>query len=32
MINAIEAVCQHAPGLISTLDLPCTPTTNFIRA
>ncbi|MDG2048102.1 MAG: hypothetical protein P8J79_12900 [Halioglobus sp.] len=32
MINAISAVCQHAPGLVSTLDLPCTPTTNFRRA
>ncbi|NQX87810.1 MAG: dihydrodipicolinate reductase [Halioglobus sp.] len=31
MINAIPAVCDHAPGLISTLDLPYTPSTNFVR-
>ncbi len=30
MINAIPAVCQHEPGLVSTLDLPYTPTTNII--
>jgi hypothetical protein len=29
MINAIPAVCRHAPGLISTLDLPYTPSTNL---
>lgn len=30
MINAIPAVCSHEPGLISTLDLPYTPSTNFV--
>lgn len=30
MINAIPAVCEHKPGLISTLDLPYTPSTNII--
>ena len=28
VINAIPALCAHAPGLISTLDLPYTPSTN----
>jgi 4-hydroxy-tetrahydrodipicolinate reductase len=28
VINAIPALCEHAPGLISTLDLPCTPSTH----
>ncbi len=31
IINAIPAVCAHAPGLVSTLDLPPTPSRN-IRA
>ncbi len=30
MINAIPAVCGHESGLVSTLDLPYTPSTNFI--
>jgi len=29
IINAIPAVCEHAPGLISTLDLPWTPSTHL---
>lgn len=29
MINAIPALCTQAPGLISTLDLPYTPSTNI---
>jgi hypothetical protein len=29
VINAIPAVCAHAPGLITTLDLPYTPTKNI---
>jgi 4-hydroxy-tetrahydrodipicolinate reductase len=29
VINAIPAVCEHAPGLLSTLDLPYTPTRNL---
>ncbi len=29
VINAIPALCAHAPGLISTLDLPWTPTQNL---
>lgn len=28
VINAIPAICAHAPGLISTLDLPYTPATH----
>jgi hypothetical protein len=28
VINAIPAVCEHAPGIVSTLDLPYTPTRN----
>jgi hypothetical protein len=28
MLNAIPEVCAHAPGLVSTLDLPYTPSTN----
>jgi hypothetical protein len=28
VINAIPAVCDHAPGLVSTLDLPYTPSRN----
>ncbi len=31
IINAIPAVCAHAPGLISTLDLPWTPSHNVVR-
>ena len=31
VLNAIPAVCQHAPGLVSTLDLPYTPTRNLRR-
>jgi len=31
VINAIPAVRAHAPGLISTLDLPRTPSTNVAR-
>lgn len=31
VINAIPALCAHAPGLISTLDLPYTPSTHFRR-
>lgn len=29
VINAIPALCAHAPGLISTLDLPLTPSTHI---
>ncbi len=29
VINAIPAICDHAPGLISTLDLPLTPSRHF---
>ncbi|MFT5032966.1 MAG: hypothetical protein ACI89D_001044 [Bermanella sp.] len=29
MINAIPAVCTHASGFVSTLDLPYTPSKNF---
>jgi 4-hydroxy-tetrahydrodipicolinate reductase len=32
MVNAIPAVCSHAPGLVSTLDLPYTPSTNVNRS
>lgn len=28
VINAIPALCEHSPGLISTLDLPYTPATH----
>ena len=28
VLNAIPALCDHAPGLISTLDLPLTPSTH----
>lgn len=28
VINTIPTLCQHAPGLVSTLDLPYTPSTN----
>ena len=31
VINAIPRVCAHAPGLISTLDLPYTPSTHLAR-
>lgn len=31
VINAIPDVCSHAPGIISTLDLPYTPTRNLVR-
>jgi hypothetical protein len=30
VINAIPAICAHAPGLISTLDLPYTPAMNCV--
>lgn len=30
VINAIPAVCAHAPGLVSTLDLPVMPTRNVV--
>lgn len=29
VINAIPALCQHAPGLVDTLDLPYTPSTHL---
>lgn len=29
VLNAIPAVCEHAPGLVSTLDLPYTPTCHI---
>jgi hypothetical protein len=29
MLNAIPAVCAHEAGLVSTLDLPYTPSTNI---
>jgi hypothetical protein len=32
VINAIPAVCDHAPGLISTLDLPYTPSVDLVRS
>lgn len=31
MINAIPAVCAHQAGVISTLDLPYTPSTNVVK-
>jgi hypothetical protein len=31
VINAIPEVCAHAPGIISTLDLPYTPSTHLAR-
>jgi hypothetical protein len=31
VLNAIPAVCGHAPGLVSSLDLPYTPSRNVIR-
>ncbi|MBW2288833.1 MAG: dihydrodipicolinate reductase [Deltaproteobacteria bacterium] len=31
MLNAIPEVCKHEPGLVSTLDLPYTPSTNINR-
>jgi hypothetical protein len=31
VINAIPAICDHAPGLISTLDLPVTPSAHVRR-
>lgn len=31
VINAIPAVCAHPPGLVSTLDLPPTPSRNLAR-
>jgi hypothetical protein len=31
VINAIPALCAHAPGLISTLDLPYTPSMHVTR-
>lgn len=32
IINAIPAVCAHAPGLVSTLDLPRSPSRNISHA
>ena len=32
VLNAIPAVCGHAAGLISTLDLPYTPSRNIVAA
>ena len=32
MINAIPAVCAHAPGIVTTLDLPYTPTRRLARS
>ena len=32
IINTIPEVCAHAPGLISTLDLPLTPSRNISRS
>jgi hypothetical protein len=32
MVNAIPEVCKHGPGLVSTLDLPCTPSTNINKS
>ena len=29
VINAIPAVCAHAPGLVDTFDLPYTPSRNL---
>ncbi|HJO23668.1 MAG: dihydrodipicolinate reductase [Myxococcota bacterium] len=31
VINAIPSLCGHPPGLISTLDLPYTPSMNILR-
>jgi hypothetical protein len=31
MVNAIPEVCRRGPGLVSTLDLPYTPSTNVIK-
>lgn len=31
MINAIPAVCEHKAGMLSTLDLPLTPSTHFVK-
>jgi hypothetical protein len=31
LINSIPAVCEHSPGLISTLDLPYTPSRNIVE-
>lgn len=31
VVNAIPEVCNHSPGLVSTLDLPYTPSTNINR-
>lgn len=31
MLNAIPEVCKHGPGLVSTLDLPYTPSMNINR-
>ena len=31
VINAIPTLCQHAPGVVSTLDLPYTPSTHVRR-
>ncbi|MDG2306816.1 MAG: dihydrodipicolinate reductase [Candidatus Binatia bacterium] len=32
MVNAIPEVCRQPPGLVSTLDLPYTPSTNVSRS
>ncbi len=32
VVNAIPEICKHSPGLVSTLDLPYTPSTNINRA
>lgn len=32
VLNAIPAVCEHAPGIVDTFDLPYTPSRNIITA
>ena len=32
MVNAIPEVCRRGPGLVSTLELPYTPSTNINKA
>jgi len=32
MVNAIPEICRRGPGLVSTLDLPYTPSTNVNQA
>ena len=29
VVNAIPTICSWAPGIVSTLDLPATPSTNI---